>query len=164
MLETLLRWWRRCLAIAVLLPALNGCVPVQPPQSVPLPAPVPGMARLWFYRQLLPGDTMDAPAVALNGKTVGWAPPGRSFYRDVPAGTYLITVQSYGRDANQSQDLAVAPGQEQYAEIQSLPSWIDENRGRFARGTYYVRVMPPPTALLAMSHTTYWSGTWGSGG
>jgi hypothetical protein len=53
-----------------------------------------------------PDDTGDMPAVAMNGTAVGYALAGTSFYRDMPAGRYHLSVASYGLDLDQSQDLA----------------------------------------------------------
>jgi len=139
---------------AVLALGLSACVAARPPQLASAP-PIPaGDARLWFYRDFLPDDTWTEPAIAMNGGYVGLGIPGTSFYRDVPAGGYHITVDSYGRDLYQFQDVAVRPGQQQFIKIQSLPSWEHDNRN-YRRPTYYVAVMPPQIAALEMSQTNF---------
>ena len=138
----------------VLALGLNGCVAAHPPATAAAP-PIPrGEARVWFYREFLPEDTWTEPAIAMNGGYVGMGAPGTSFYRDVPAGAYHITVDSYGRDLYQYQDVALSPGQQQFVKIESLPSWERDNRN-YRRPTYYVAIMPPQIAALEMSQTNY---------
>jgi hypothetical protein len=147
------RFWQAAAGLAVLLAA--GCAaPAAPPQLAALP-PIPaGDARLWFYRVFFPEDTRDMPAISLNGSAVGYALAGTSFYRDVPAGQYHVTVDSYGQDYNQSQDVAVASGQNIFIKIASLPSWEASSRGNYRRGTYYARVVPPQLAALEVPQTS----------
>jgi hypothetical protein len=76
----------------------------------------------------------------------------------MPASQYHLTVASFGVDYYQSQDVAVAPGQQIFVKIASLPSWEESERGRFRRGTYYVMIVPPPLASLELPHTRYLAG------
>ena len=121
-------------------------------------AGVPGAARFWFYRVFFPNDTGSMPAVAMNGASVGYAVAGTSFYRDVPAGLYHVTVESDGLDYYQSRWIAVAPGQEVYVKIASLPNWQESARGTQRRATYYVMHVSPYLAGLELPLTRYTAG------
>ncbi len=122
-----------------------------------MPIP-PGDARFWFYRVFFPDDTRDMPAISMNGTPIGYALAGASFYRDVPAGQYHLSVQSVGIDYNQSQDVAVAPGQEIYVNIASLPSWVENVGTGYRAGTYYVMIVAPQLAALDLPQTRYSTG------
>jgi hypothetical protein len=115
-------------------------------------APAPGTARVWFYRTFFPGDTIDMPAIAMNGQTVGYARAGYSFYRDVPAGAYHVTVETVGRDFSQSKDLTLAPGTQILVAIQSDPTMIENLKGS-REPTHYVWIEPAATAQLHLAQT-----------
>jgi len=147
---TLLKSAARAAAVLVLLAAGADAAP--PPAA----APAPGTARVWFYRVFFPLDSRDMPAISMNGWPVGYANAGGSFYRDVPAGTYHVEVDSYGRDYDQSQTIAFAPGVQYFVKIESLPTWEEgTSRHAFQRGTYYVRLVTPSLASLELPQTTY---------
>src|SRR5262249_46835121 len=77
-------------------------------------------------------------------------------YRDVPAGPYHITVDSYGKDFNQDKDVQLAAGQELFVEIVSLRNWVPigggggdaggGSSGDFGRNTFYVWLIPAEKA------------------
>jgi hypothetical protein len=58
----------------------------------------------------------------MNGAIVGISEQGYVFYRDVLAGLYHVSVESYGRDLSQFRDVALVPGQQAYVKILSLRS------------------------------------------
>lgn len=97
LLHARLGCWRFALmAFGLLAAACNANAKAQTPLIV---APIAAaQARVWFYRVFFPEDTGGMPAVAMSGKTVGYARAGWSFYRDVPAGTYHVTVESFIQD------------------------------------------------------------------
>jgi hypothetical protein len=142
-------------ALALLL-AVAGAVPASAtaPQVAAMPA---GTARIWFYRVFFPDDTGGMPAVTVNGRTVGYARAGYSFYRDVPAGACRITVDSYLPDPSQTMDLTLAPGTQIYLAIESDPTWIENLRG-FRRGTYALGFEPPRIAAIHLQQATFGSG------
>lgn len=130
----------------------GAAVPGAPPTAMP----APGTVRVWFYRTFFPEDTKDLPAISLNGSPVGYAGQGISFYRDIAAGQYHITVDSYGKDFDQAQDVIFAPGAEYYVKILSSPSWVSgSGRHPFVRGTYYVSLVSPQIAARELPQTTY---------
>ena len=87
-------------AICVL--ALASCAPPQPiraPSQTQYPPVAPGMARVWFFRQLDPtaGNVYaGSPIVYANGAPIGDVPQGSVFFRDFAPGKYRFTVQPYG--------------------------------------------------------------------
>ena len=120
------------------LAALCGCARSPTVGSIVVP-PIPaGEARIWFYRVYLPSETLNMTKVTMNGVYAGYAQLGGAFYRDVPPGTYHVEVESYGRDFNQSTNVALVPGQEAYVKIESLRQLVDDRRGRFCRQAGHV--------------------------
>jgi hypothetical protein len=87
----------------------------------------------------------------MNGAIVGISEEGYAFYRDVPAGLYQVSVESYGRDLFQFRDIALVPGQQAYVKVLSLRSWVESGRN-FSRDTFYVLIVSPPFAQAEISH------------
>jgi hypothetical protein len=103
--------WLNFAGAAVLFALLCGCASLPPTGSVTIPLIPAGMARAWFYRDDEPYISLDRPYVRMNGAIVGISEPGGAFYRDVPPGQYYVTVDSYGRDANQFPYATLVPGE-----------------------------------------------------
>jgi hypothetical protein len=71
-----------CAAIGFLLTATN-CARLPSTSAVAI-APIPTeTARIWFYRDYEPYETLARPYVRLNEQVVGISEPGGAFYRDV---------------------------------------------------------------------------------
>ena len=87
----------------------------------------------------------------MNGAIAGISEQGYVFYRDVLAGLYHVSVESYGRDLFQFRDVALVPGQQAYVKILSLRSWAESGRN-FSRDTFYVLIVPPIFAQGEISH------------
>jgi hypothetical protein len=87
----------------------------------------------------------------MNGAIVGISEQGYAFYGDVLAGLYHVSVESYGRDLFQFRDVALVAGQQAYAKILSLRSWVESGR-EFSRDTFYVLIVPHPFAQAEISH------------
>jgi hypothetical protein len=148
-------------AAFILLAAANGCAaPVPPTASVAIPPVPPGEARIWFYRDYEPYADRGRPSVALNGTYAGIAELGGAFYRDVPPGRYLATVETYGIDFNQVANFDIASGQEAYVRIVSNPSWYqDGDRRTFQRPTYYAWLIPSDAAHADVAHLSFYGGS-----
>jgi hypothetical protein len=133
-------------AIGLLLLA-TGCA--DPPMMPPVPAagqPVPpGQARIWFYRDWLPSESLNLANIDVNGSYFGSVANGSAFYRDVPPGHYHIAPVSYNRDFNQNRDVDLAPGQQVYVKILSLQHWDGACR-QCLRDTFYAWLIPPQIA------------------
>ena len=123
--------------------------------------PIPtGAARVWFYRDYEPHETLARPYVRLNEQIVGISEPGGAFYRDVAPAHYSIRVDSAGRDFNQVADTELAAGQEAYAKVVSLRSWLDDDRCILWGGcdTFYVWLIRPEEARPAIGKSPFYGG------
>lgn len=131
-----------------------GCT--QPPATAQLPIaalPVPaGQARIWFYRDWEPSESLNLANIDVNGSYFGSVANGGVFYRDVSPGHYHIAPQSYGQDFNQDKDVDLAAGQQVYCKIASLRSWEEGGDvAVFDRDTFYVWLIAPQVAQAAIS-------------
>ena len=129
--------------------------------SVSVP-PIPaGEARLWVYRLYIPSETLNMTKVSMNGTYAGYAQLGGAFYRDVTPGVYHIEVESYGRDINQSADVALVAGQEAYVRVEPLRSWATGygHRGMAGRDTFYARLILPQTARAEIMQSFFDGGS-----
>jgi hypothetical protein len=121
-----------------------GCAE-RPLVETPIP---PGQARIWFYRNWLPSESLNLANLEVDGVYVGSVENGGAFYRDVPPGTYHIAPQSWARDFNQDTNVALVPGQQVYVKILDLTSWasavsVSKN---FQRDSFYAWLIPPQIA------------------
>jgi uncharacterized protein DUF2846 len=131
-------WATGLLLIAV------GCA-----ERVSVETPIsPGQARIWFYRNWLPSESLNLANIEVNGAYSGSVENGGAFYRDVPPGTYHIAPQSWARDFNQDTNVALVPGQQVYVKILDLTSWASSVSGskNFQRDSFYTRLIPPQIA------------------
>jgi hypothetical protein len=148
------------MATAVLLTAAGCAAQVPPTGSLTIP-PIPaGAARVWFYRDYEPHETLARPYVRLNEQIVGISEPGGAFYRDVAPNHYYITVDSAGRDFNQVGNANLAAGQEVYTKIVSLRSWLDDEHCIMWGGcdTFYVWLIPSGEARMAIGKSPFYGG------
>ncbi|MBV9816700.1 MAG: hypothetical protein JO229_13240 [Alphaproteobacteria bacterium] len=152
---------RPSVMVLLVLAALVGCARNPTVGSVS-PPPIPEHeARLWFYRLYIPSETLNMTKVSMNGAYAGYAQLGGAFYRDVPPGVYHIEVESYGKDFNQSTNVALAAGQEAYIRVDSLRSWSsDYNRGTtIGRDTFYARLIIPQIARAEIAQSFFDGGS-----
>lgn len=139
--------WSRRAGICAAMLALAAFAEPAATQAVRTSAAPVGTARIWFYRDFEPSVSMNVANVALNGSFAGSVQPdGSAFYRDVPAGHYHITVESFGTDTNQDKDVDLAPGQEAYVKVLA-GDWISGGDTTFyKRDTFYISLVPPQVA------------------
>jgi Protein of unknown function (DUF2846) len=142
---TLLWIWSLRAARSAFLLGLAACA--QPAATIPAAAPpVPaGQARIWFYRDWLPSESLNLANIDVNGSYFGSVANGSVFYRDVPPGQYRIAPVSYNRDFNLNRDVVLVPGQQIYVKILSLQSWDGACRN-CVRDTFYAWLIPPEIA------------------
>ncbi|HXP76830.1 MAG TPA: DUF2846 domain-containing protein [Stellaceae bacterium] len=88
-----------------------------------LPPAPPDRARIFFYRDYEPYESMGRPYVTLNGDVAGISEPGGVFYRDVPPSRYLIAVRSNTFYPDQDKTVTAAAGQTIYAKVESIRSY-----------------------------------------
>ena len=140
----------------VLMLTTAGCAEPPATAQVALSAPpVPaGQARIWFYRNWLPSESLNLANIDVNGNYYGSVANGSAFYRDVLPGHYHIAPVSYNRDFNQDKDVDLAPGQQLYVKILSLQSWDGACRN-CVRDTFYAWLIPQEVAQaeIARGHS-----------
>src|ERR1700730_13971784 len=155
------RWVRRsCGAAIVVQLTAASCTQLPPTSAVAIPLIPFGAARLWFYRDYEPYETLARPYVRLNEQVFGISEPGGAFYRDVAPAHYSITVDSAGRDVKQFAEVDLAAGQEAYAKILSLRSWLaDDCMAWGGCDTFYVRLMPVDAARAAIAASPFYGGS-----
>jgi hypothetical protein len=129
--------------MSLLVIGLSGCaqLPMVGAGGVP---PIPQQqARIWVYRDLESSMIPAVPFVRFNGLIAGAANQGGAFYRDVPPGSYHVTVDSLGTDVNQSSDVSLAVGQEAYIHIVQLDNWFESAGYKVGvqRPTFYAWLM-----------------------
>lgn len=122
------------IAFGLGLLALAGCAPqsqqaASKAQDPPLQS---GMARVWFFRQADPvgGNVYGAlPIIYANGAPVGEMPQGAVFFHDFPPGKYRFTVQPFGTPTREHDTLQLAPGMQDYVQVQWEANWEANRTG-----------------------------------
>jgi hypothetical protein len=84
-----------------------------------IPPVPPDRARFFFYRDYSLYDSTQRPTVTLNGQPVTISEIGGVSYRDMPPGTYVISVPYSAIYPYKDKTVTVAGGQTVYAKIQS---------------------------------------------
>ncbi len=142
----------------MLLLAVMSCAQPAVTSSVVVPpVPVTG-ARIWIYRDYEPYAGKGLPAVGANGRFIGSAELGGTFYRNVPPGQYHITVETIGEDFNQSAQVNLAGGEEAYVKIVSSPNWVSGGLATFERPTFYAWLIPSEVARNDVAHLAFYGG------
>ncbi len=168
--RTILLHWLLPAGAGVLMLATAGCTNSPRTGSVAIP-PVPaGEARVWFYRDLNPYESMGTPYIRMNDAIAAISEPGGASYRDVAPGQYHITVDSYGKDFNQFKDVSLSPGQQLYFKIVSLRDWVvgsggaggnggGGGGGSMQRDTFYVWIIPAEVAQADVARSPFFGGS-----
>lgn len=139
--------WRILFCLSFLL---SACAAPGPPfSSVSLP-PIPAnSARMYFYRDYEPYESLTEPWISLNGQETCLSVPGGVSYRDLPPGAYHITVLSPGIYPNQFKTVRLSAGDSSYVKIESLYSWYQGLD--WAQDTFVVALIDPATATAEMA-------------
>jgi hypothetical protein len=138
----------RRLAIVLLLAAAS-CAPPPTTASVSIPPLPPQQGRIWFYREIGTADAnTSAPYVRLNGSIAGVPDPGGAFYRDVPPGTYRITLDREGNSPRPTQEVALVAGQQIYARIGLGGSWNGQG--------FTITMEPSAVGHAAVEHSKFY--------
>jgi hypothetical protein len=160
--NTLMRLWLAAVAVLLLL---SAAAVAQPPAAPYLnAAPPPGMARIWFFRDLNPNETLAMAYIRLNGAAAGVSEAGGAFYRDVVPGRYHISVDSYVEDRHNEADVSLAPGMEAYARVLPFDDIVQGGGGRgsggggYRRNTFVVWLYPPEVGRAAVAHSYFTAG------
>jgi len=132
---------------AACLSAADGAEPAAiPPIS-------PGLARVWFFRQFEPGESLRTPMIFINGAPFASSTPGTVFYRDFAPGGYNFSVETCTRDTNQDTSLNLQPGTETDLEVQSLSSFYAYDCS--PDETFYIRPISSRFAQLYFPQLAY---------
>ena len=152
------RCLQRCAANLILL--MTSCGQLPPTSSAVIP-PIPaGDARFWIYRNDGPYDSQDRPYLRLNGQVAGIVEPNGAFYRDVPAGHYAITVDSYGVPyPNQFVQGDLGAGQEVFIKVLSMREKVGGGDYVASRALFFTQVFPSDTARVAIVGTPFYGGS-----
>ena len=114
----------------------------------------------WFYPDYEPYADRGRPSVAINGAYAGIAELGGAFYRNVPPGRYVATVETHGIDFNQIASFDLASCQEAYVKIVSSPSSYEGGDKRVVqRPTYYAWLIPNDAARADVAHLVFYCGS-----
>lgn len=84
-----------------------------------LPPVAPDRARFFFYRDYSLYNSLQRPTITLNGQPVAVSEIGGVSYRDMPSGTYLISVPYSAIYPYKDKTVTVASGQTVYVKIQT---------------------------------------------
>lgn len=143
--------------------ALTACSQLPATASVAVP-PIPaGEGRVWFYRDAGPFEDQSRPYIRMNDLIVGILEPLGAFYRDVPPGHYLVSVDQYLTGLNQTRDVDLSAGQQVYLKIVALNDWIagggaDKSNG-YSRPAFYVWLIPAEVAQGDVAHSPFYGGS-----
>ena len=84
-----------------------------------IPPVPPDRARFFFYRDYSLYNSLQRPYIALNGQPVVISEIGGVSYRDVPPGTYVISVPYSAIYPYKDKTATVVGGQTTYVKIQT---------------------------------------------
>ena len=130
----------------------SGCAP-SPPTTTQLPVPV-GQARMWFYRDWQPSESLNLANLTVNGTLFGSVANGSTIYRDVLPGRYHIAPASFVPNSNQDANIELAAGQQAYLKIVSSTAWGSDNTAakNIERDAFWVWVIPPVVAQAEIAN------------
>jgi hypothetical protein len=138
------------------LAACQGRVTEPALASAGVAPPAPGLARIYFYRDWEPYESLSRPLIYLNDAAADISEPGGISFRDVPPGEYHVSVDSQGVYPHQFKTLVLRPGDIRYAKIESLRNWY---RGPFwYRDTFVVELIPERQAQSEIADKRYIPG------
>jgi len=144
-------------AIALASACAGGGAPVGPTLAqvaAQLP-PVPSdRARIFFFRDYEPYESLSRPYVTLNGEVAGISEPGGVSYRDVAPGRYLVAVRNRTFYPDQDKSVAVRGGETAYVKVGSLKSYNSGNN-TYEPDTFAVVVVDPADAQRDIASKRY---------
>jgi len=150
-----LRW-----LASLLLIALAGCAgptgPLFPDAVSTISPPAGGMARIYFYREYEPYESLTQAYLYLNGERVAVSVPGGVSYRDVAPATYTVSAWTQGDFPNASRSVVARAGDIFYAKIESLRAWQSGGgETNFERDTFIVTLIDPAQAHRDLARMHY---------
>jgi hypothetical protein len=132
------------IAGGLLLAACQGHVSEPSMASVRIAPATPSLARVYFYRDWEPYESLSRPLIYLNDAPAQISEPGGISFRDLPPGEYHISVDSQGVYPHQFKGLVLRAGDVRYVKIESLASWYTSvGHAHFGlRDTFVVELIP----------------------
>jgi hypothetical protein len=120
-----------------------------PEQAPAIPS---GQSRVWFMRQLLPGEQLHAPMIYVNGSPIATIGAGTAFYRDLAPGRYAFTVENCLPQAGTGQTLTLSPNAQYAVQVQQ-----DDNGAWdcVPPQISYLRLLEPQEALYVLAPLTF---------
>ena len=144
-------------AIALVSACAGGGAPAGPTfaqVAAQLPPVPPDRARIFFYRDYEPYESLSRPYVLLNGEVAGISEPGGVFYRDVAQGRYVVSVQSHTLYPGQDMTLDLHPDETAYVKIESIKSY-NSGDSNYDPDTFAVVVVNPADAQRDIAPKRY---------
>jgi hypothetical protein len=145
------------LVVGLLLAACQGRVSEPVMASVNVAPVASGLARVYFYRDWEPYESLARPRIYLNDAPTEISEPGGISIHDLPSGEYHISVDSQGIYPHQFKTLFLRPGDIRYVKIESLRSWYRDSRLR-DRDTFVVELIPERQAKGEIGDMRYMPG------
>ena len=150
-----LRW-----VASLLMLAVAGCArltgPLFPDAASTISQPADGMARIYFYREYEPYESLTQAYLYLNGQPVAVSVPGGVSYRDVAPATYTVSAWTQGDLPNASKTVVAHAGDIFYAKVESLRVWQSGGGDpSFERDTFIVTLIDPTQAHRDLARMHY---------
>jgi hypothetical protein len=110
-------------------------------------------ARIYFFRELEPYESLARPWMYIDGRPVLISEPGGVSFRDVSPGSHQIAVFSPGIYPNQFKRVVLQPGDTLYVRTESLRNWY---RGfNWEQDTFVVALIDESDARTEMAKLRY---------
>jgi hypothetical protein len=150
-------------AFLVMLTLVSGCAgggapagPTFAQVAGQIPPVAPTQSRFIFYRDYEPYDSLGRPYVTLNGQVAGISEPGGVFYRDVPSGSYLVSVRNYTLYPDKDKVVTIGGGQTVYVKIESIKSYNSGDMS-YEPDTFVVVVVDPADGQRDIASKQYFA-------
>ena len=154
-------WLGLAMAVVMLLAACAAAPQVHYADVAATVSPLSAdRGRLYFYRDYEPYESLARPYIYLNNQVSAISEPGGVLYRDVPAGAYVIAIDSYGLYPEQAKTVAVKGGETYYIKVESLRSWASgggENND-YERDTFVAVLIDPERARQEIPGLVFFRG------
>lgn len=141
-------------ASAILVGGFSASAQTPPPAGVmPVPSPI---ARIWFYRDLDPYESLAEPYLRSDGAVIGVSVPGAALYLDLPPGRHRLSVDSYINDKYQTIDIDAVPGREVFVKVVPNNNYVEgggEFSGGYHRNSYVLWLYPPEVGRAAIARS-----------
>ena len=144
-------------AIALVSACAGGGAPAGPTfqqVAAQLPLVPPARARIFFYRDYEPYESLSRPYVLLNGEVAGISEPGGVFYRDVAPGRYVVSVKSNTFYPGQEKTVDARGGETAYVKVESIKSYNSGN-SNYEPDTFAVVIVDPAQAQREIASKRY---------